>query len=77
MITIKKDENTVVCSKNTFETIYKRLGYEIVNPSKKTTKDVKKEIVENIEVEEEIPVVEIKNDKKTETKKGKTKGKSK
>ena len=76
MITIKKDDNTVICSKNTFETTYKRLGYEIVNPSKKETKVEKTEKVEDVKPEiEEIPVVEMKSEKKSEAKKGKSKSK--
>lgn len=72
MITIKKDENVITCSKNTFETIYKRMGYKVIMPSKTTAK-VEKPIEKVVEKVEEIPVVEIKSEKKDFSKKNNTK----
>ena len=40
MITIIKEGNKIVCSNDTYETMYKRLGYEILAENKKT--EVKK-----------------------------------
>lgn len=64
MITIKKDGETVVCSKGTYESMFKRLGYEIVNESKKN--EIQKEQkVETQKIENkleneiaDIPVIE-------------------
>lgn len=76
MIKIIKDNNIVTCSKNTFEIVYKRLGYEIVETEKKVIEKPKKEIVEDtipvIEIIEEVE--ETKSSKtKTNTRKSKTK----
>lgn len=72
MITITKDGNNITCSKNTFETIYKRMGYELVIPSKPTAKVEKpiEKVVKKVEEKvEEIPVVEMKSEKKVVSKK--------
>lgn len=66
MITIIKDGQELRCSKNTYDTMYKRMGYEILGQGEK--------IVETIEIKEEItkePEV-----KKTEALKEKAKGKN-
>ena len=72
MITIKRDDDVITCSTNTFEIMYKRLGYEIVDTSKKIDK---KEI--EVEKVEEIPVIETEIEKKETTKKTNTKSKKK
>ena len=72
MITIIKDNNRLRCSQNTYDTMYKRLGYEILNEIKET----KVEKVEKIPLEKvEIIIPEKIEDKKvtktrTRTKKG-------
>lgn len=53
---IQKDNTIIECSKNTFESMYKRLGYEIISEkkeeikkneqSKEDTQEVAKEIIE-------------------------------
>ena len=45
MITIIKDGEKIKCSQNTYDSMYKRLGYEILVENKKT--EVKK--VKNLE----------------------------
>lgn len=68
MIKIIKDNNIVTCSKNTFEIVYKRLGYKIVETKKEVVKKPQKEIVEDT-----IPVVEIIEEvEETKTSKSKT-----
>lgn len=70
MITIIKEGNKIVCSNGTYETMYKRLGYEILEENKKT--EVKK--VENLEdtKKEKVIVPETTKEKGTRgrTKKG-------
>ena len=68
MITIIKEGNKIVCSNSTYETMYKRLGYEILEGNKKT--EVKK--TEGLEENknEKIVIPEMTKEKGT---KGKTK----
>lgn len=49
---IQRDGNIIECSKNTFETMFKRLGYEIVVEKKEKT------------IEESVVVEEVKKTKK-------------
>ena len=69
MITIVKDDQILRCSQNTYETMYKRLGY-----TKLEDKEPVAEIVEKIEIKEE-PIEqepeEIVIEEKTITKKNK------
>lgn len=60
MITIIKDGNKMQCSQNTYDTMYKRLGYEILAPKKEKTKEQDK-IVEKKEINEETKEVLKKN----------------
>lgn len=68
MITIIKDNSKIKCSQNTYETMYKRLGYTILEEPKKIEK-------------KEEPKKEIEQPKEVITKKAKegktTKGKNK
>lgn len=60
MITIVKDGVKILCSKNTYESMYKRLGYEVLNETKPKVQ------VKNETQKEEV----IKTDeKKTKSKK--------
>ena len=67
MITIIKEGNKIVCSNGTYETMYKRLGYKILEENKKTE-------VKNLEdtKKEKIVIPEITKEKGTRgrTKKG-------
>lgn len=53
---IQKDNTIIDCSKNTYETMYKRLGYKVIEEVK-TEKPVKEEIKEEV-------VEEVKKSKK-------------
>lgn len=46
MITIIKDGNKLRCSQNTYDIMYKRLGYEILNENKEP-KVIKTEVVKD------------------------------
>lgn len=52
MITIIKDGNKIRCSQNTYDIMYKRLGYEILNENKEP-KVIKTEVVKEV-AEEKI-----------------------
>ena len=52
MITIVKDGVKILCSKNTYESMYKRLGYEVLGEQKPKVEFKKEEIKE--EPKEEI-----------------------
>ena len=56
MITIVKEGHTIKCSNNTYKSMYKRLGYEIVENSKVEQPKIVEKTKEII-VEDEIPVV--------------------
>lgn len=65
---IKKDNTIVECSKATYESMFKRLGYEIVGENKKVEKV--EEIVEiPEEIHEEAPLKETKSNSKKNSKK--------
>ena len=73
MVKIQKEGHTIICSNETYNTMYKRLGYTIVNEAKekkvempKTEKKLEDEITD-------IPVVEIKTEKVLKSKIGKNK----
>ena len=74
MITIIKDNNRLRCSQNTYDTMYKRLGYEILIEKKEEPKEeIVKETIEEIIVPKET--IEIKPTKtrtrtRSRTKKG-------
>jgi hypothetical protein len=69
MIKIVKDNHFVVCSQNSFDTMYKRLGYTVVNENQKPKDTQAKQIkIEEIK-KNEIPVIEIKNEKTTKKRK--------
>ncbi len=59
MVKIIKDGETILCSKSTYESMYKRLGYEIEKPNEVVKPKVEVSKKETIEEVEEIPVVEV------------------
>lgn len=63
MIRIEKDGHSIVCSNSTYNTMYKRLGYTIVNENQKA-QPVKK-VEQKQEEVVEIPVIETKVEKNT------------
>lgn len=63
MIKIEKDGHSIVCSNSTYNTMYKRLGYAIVNENQKA-QPVKK-VEQKQEEVVEIPVIETKVEKNT------------
>ena len=63
MIKIEKDGHSIVCSNSTYNTMYKRLGYTIVNENQKA-QPVKK-VEQKQEEVVEIPVIETKVEKNT------------
>lgn len=66
MIKIEKDGHSIVCSNSTYNTMYKRLGYTIVNENQKV-QPVKKVEPKQEEIVE-IPVIETKVEKEVKTK---------
>ena len=66
MIKIEKDGHSIVCSNSTYNTMYKRLGYTIVNEKQE------EQLVKKIEAKQEeiveIPVIETKVEKEVKTK---------
>lgn len=66
MIKIEKDGHSIVCSNSTYNTMYKRLGYTIVNENQKE-QPVKKVEAKQEEIVE-IPVIETKVEKEVKTK---------
>ena len=68
MIKIQKEGHTMMCSNETYNTMYKRLGYEIVKQSKEIKVEMPK-IEKKLEDEiTDIPVVEIEVEQKTTSK---------
>jgi len=63
MIKIEKDGHSMICSNSTYNTMYKRLGYTIVNENQKV-QPVKK-VEQKQEEIIEIPVIETKVEKNT------------
>ena len=61
MIKIEKDGHFIICSNNSYDTMYKRLGYKIVGENK--TKEIKQQEKQKVEIDE-IPVIEMKENKK-------------
>lgn len=58
MIKIQKEGHTIICSDATYNTMYKRLGYEVVNEAKEKKVEVPK-VEKKLEDEiTDIPVVE-------------------
>lgn len=66
MIKIEKDGHSIICSNSTYNTMYKRLGYTIVNENQKV-QPVKKNGTKQ-EEEIEIPVIETKVEKEVKIK---------
>ena len=66
MIKISKEGHTIICSNGAYQSMYKRLGYEIVNDTKvqkvQETKEVKVKLEDEIT---DIPVVEVEVEKPT------------
>lgn len=71
MIKIEKDGHSIVCSNSTYNTMYKRLGYTIVNENQKA-QPVKK-VEQKQEEVVEIPVIETKIEKNAKIKNKKQK----
>ena len=73
MITIIKDGNKIRCSQNTYDTMYKRLGYEIFVEKIKVEQpkeEIKKTIEKIIVPEEIIKEKSTKSRTRSRTKKG-------
>lgn len=72
MITIVKDGNKMKCSQNTYDTMYKRLGYEILQetPKVEIKKEVHKEEPKEIKKEEIIKKTKEQKNTKNKNKKG-------
>lgn len=66
MIKIEKDGHSIICSNSTYNTMYKRLGYTIVNENQKV-QPIKK-VEQKQEEIVEIPVIETKVEKEVKTK---------
>lgn len=66
MIKIEKDGHSIICSNSTYNTMYKRLGYTIVNENQKVQPVKKVEAKQEEAVE--IPVIETKVEKEVKTK---------
>lgn len=66
MITIVKDGRKILCSKNTYKSMYERLGYNILE-NKKEAKEIKEEnkVQDNTAREETIINKRIKNNSKS------------
>ena len=70
MIKIEKDGHFIICSNNSYDTMYKRLGYKIVGENK--TKEIKQQEKQKTEINE-IPVIEMKQEKNNKDKNTKNK----
>ena len=66
MIKIEKDGHSIICSNSTYNTMYKRLGYTIVNENQKVQPVEKNETKQEETVE--IPVIETKVEKEIKIK---------
>lgn len=67
MITIIKDGNKIRCSQNTYDIMYKRLGYEILDENKKP-KVIKTEVVKETIEEKTVTPKPINKGKSVKTK---------
>lgn len=71
MIKIEKDGHSIICSNSTYNTMYKRLGYTIVNENQKV-QPIKK-VEQKQEEIVEIPVIETKVERNIKAKNKKQK----
>lgn len=79
MIKIIKDKDILSCSIKTYESMYKRLGYEILEDKKEAKVEVKVEEIKEDKKENKVQDI-IKEDKKVinnNDKKGKNRNKNK
>lgn len=58
MITIIKEGQTLRCSKNTYDIMYKRMGYEILEQKKETKEPEKEKIKEQDKIVEKKEINE-------------------
>lgn len=77
MITIVKDGKEILCSKNTYDIMYKRMGYKILEPKEEKKEEPKEKIkiieektIEKEEIKEPKEIVEKTKATRNKDKKG-------